>query len=116
MLKELGLMAEIEVASAVETKTMGGDLALMFLEDKNKKLHQATGLDLLLYGDARSWTNFQALAKQITLEESMTMMLPLFYEVLYRGIERDPDLARISTGDIMRLTGLEKKIKPCASM
>ena len=116
MLKELGLMAEMEVVSAVDTKTMGGDFALAFLADKNKKLQPATGLDLLLYGDSNSWPTFQALAKKISLEESVTMMLSLFYEVLYHENERVTDLAGVTTSQILQLTGLDKKITSCASM
>lgn len=116
LLKELGLTAEMEVVSASDTKTMGGDLALAFLQDKNKKFHQATGLDILLYGDNHTWPTFQNLAKQISLEESVTLMLPLFYQVLYHDNEREADLSMLDTSEIMRLSGVDKKIKPCAVM
>lgn len=116
MLKELGLISEIEAFSATDTKTMGGDFALAFLQDKHKKLHQATGLDLLLYSDGKAWETFQTLTKQVSLEDSVTVMLPLFYEVLYREEERDKGLAGLRTNEIMQLSGLDKKIKPCAFM
>lgn len=116
MLKELGLVLEMEVCSATDTKTMGGDLALAFLQDKNKKLHQATGLDLILYGDKDTWPNIQEISKRISVEESITVMLPLFYEVLYRDKDRDENLVNINAEDIIKLIGLDKKMKPCASM
>ncbi len=116
MLRELGLVSELEVFSSTDTKNMGGDLALAFLRDKNNKLHQATGLDLILYGNKDSMPILHDLSKHISVEESVTMMLPLFYDVLYRDSSRDNRLAAISTDEIIKLAGLDAKIKPCASM
>ncbi len=116
MLKDLGLISEIEVFSHTDTKTMIGDFALAFLQDKNKKLHQATSLDLVLYGNQGTMTTLQDLSRSISVEESITVMLPLFYEVLYRDTDRDQQLLGISTDEIIKVAGLDKKIRPCASM
>ncbi len=115
-LRDMGAKEEIEVFANTETKAMGGDLALAFLQDKNKQLHQATGLDLILYGDTNIWSKLVDLAKHMTVEESVAVMMPLFYSVLYQGQESDKSLVNINVEGIIKLTGLDKKIRPCVSM
>lgn len=115
-LLDMGEKEEIDVFATNDTKAMGGDLALAFLQDKNKQLHQATGLDLVLYGGTDVWSKLVDLSKNMTVEESITIMMPLFYSVLYQGQESDQNLVNISAEDIIKLSGLEEKIKPCISM
>ncbi len=105
-LRDMGEKEEVEVFASNDTKAMGGDLAL----------HQATGLDLILYGDGNIWPKLVDLAKHMTVEESVGVMMPLFYSVLYQGPESEKNLANIRTEDIIKLIGLDKKIKPCISM
>ncbi len=115
-LLEIGNKEEIDVFANTDTKAMGGDLALAFLQDKNNQLHQATGLDLILYGDTNTWPKLLELSKNMTVEESISIMMPLFYEVLYRDQEANKNMANISAEEIIKLIGLDKKIKPCVSM
>jgi hypothetical protein len=115
-LRDMGAKEEIEVFANTDTKAMGGDLALAFLQDKNKQLHQATGLDLILYGDTNVWSKLVDLSKHMTVEESVAVMMPLFYSVLYQGEEVEKSLVNINVEGIIKLVGLDKKIKPCVSM
>jgi hypothetical protein len=116
MLKELGLVSELGMFSGTDTKTMGGDLALAFLQGKNKKLYHASTLDLILYGDAQTLPTLQELSKAVSVEESITIMLPLFYEVLYGDTDRDNRLVTIQTDEIIKIAALDTKIRPCASI
>jgi hypothetical protein len=116
MLKEVENNAEIDICQQVETKIMGGDMALAFLRDKQGSLYQATGLDLVLYGTDGTWNKIVELAKIMSFQEATDIMMPLFYEVMYPESKREKKLQHITVDQIARLTGLDKKIKPYVKM
>ncbi|MBI2038193.1 MAG: hypothetical protein HYT15_04725 [Candidatus Magasanikbacteria bacterium] len=116
MMEEIRDDKNKEVCEKTETKTICGDISLAFLGDKNGSLHQATGLDLILYGDKNTQPRLVELSKNITLGEALDSMMPLFYEVLYSQPEREFDLRNITTDQIASIIGLHKKIKPCVEM
>ncbi len=116
MMTEIGDTENLEVCRPVETKEVCSDMSVAFLGDKNGILSQATGLDLILYGNKNTWPQLVELSRQITLAEALEPMMPPFYEVMYPEIAREPGLSSITTEQIMALTRLKKKIKPCVEM
>lgn len=113
ILEEIGEKTELEICGAVDTKSMGGDFSLAFLRDKSVVLYQATGLDLVLYGQADTWQKLVALAKKITLEQAINPMLPLCYEAAYAKLEREDALQKITSEQIV---AMDDGIAACVSM
>lgn len=100
----------------IETKIMGGDIALAFLQDKNGSLFQATGLDLMLYGTNSTWNKIVESAKGMSLQNGVDSMMPLFYEVMYPENKRDKKLQNITVDQIAQLEGFNNKVKPCIEL
>lgn len=116
LLREVGNNAEANKCEQVETAIMGGDMALALLQDKQGGLHQATGLDLMLYGKGNLADTIARIAKTMTFTEATDIMMPLFYEVMYTEHEREKNLQHITVSQIAALNGLDKKIQPCVFM
>ncbi len=111
-----GNYRSVEVCARAQTKEMGGDFTLAFLEGAHKELIPATGLDLMLYGDKNTWPTLVEQSKLITLEQGIYPLLPEFYRILYSEPDRDPDLMSVTAEEIAELIGLNKKIKACCSI
>jgi hypothetical protein len=110
---DMGNYRSIEVCARAQTKEMGADFTIAFLDGPNGEMVPATGLDLILYGDEKTWSCMMNVSKQITLEESVNPLMPEFYRICYPESDRDPELVNITDADIIKLSGLDKKIKPC---
>ncbi|MFA6304417.1 MAG: hypothetical protein WCV73_02590 [Patescibacteria group bacterium] len=116
MQADRGKFKSIELCARVQTKEMGGDFTLAFLSGGQAGLVPATGLDLLLYGDEKTWPCLVNESKNITLEEAINPLLPEFYRIIYPENMRTPELMELSSQEISRLTYLEKKISPCVTL
>jgi hypothetical protein len=107
----------LAVAEPVKTDKLGGEFVLAYLETANGDLVPATGLDLMLHGNATvSWERFLGNASQITLEQTLDPMLPEFYRIIYPDSVRDPDLMAITPEAITAANGSQSVIQPCASL
>lgn len=113
---DLGNYRSIEVCSRSQTKEMGGDYTIAFLGGPNGEMIPATGLDLILYGDEKTWQSMMDESKQITLEEGVNPLMPEFYRIIYGENEREADLMSVTAEDITKLTKLDQKIKACATL
>lgn len=103
---------EARMCQEVQTEYMGGDMALALLQDKAGNIEQATGLDLLLYGENLSDKIAQT-AKTLTFTQATDIMMPMFYEVMYPELEREEQLRHVTVGQIVTATGVSSNIKPC---
>lgn len=106
----------LKVTEDVQTKELGEDLTIAFLEATDQATDLAAGLDLILYGDERTWPILLEKTKKITVAEALSMMMPDFYHIMYAEAARDPSLVKIKAGDIMKCNGLSKKIKACVKI
>ncbi len=111
-----GNYRSIEVCARAQTKELGGDMAIAYLGGPNGQLVLATGLDLILYGEERTWSDLVDESKQITLSEALGPMMPELYTIVYPEHQRDPALLGVTTEEISRLIKLDKKIKACANI
>ena len=117
MLVEVGSdYGDLSILDILQTKELGEDLTIAFLEAPNGAVDLATGLDLFLYGDEQAWPILVEGAKKITVAEALSIMMPDFYHIMYPEAARDPSLTRIKAGDIMKHNGLGKKISPCVKI
>jgi len=114
MLADLENYKSIEVCARVQTKELCGEVTLAFLKNSEGTLMPATGLDLLLYGNDMTWTQFVELSKNVTLAEALNPLMSEFYKILFPENTRQADLAALTPEEITHLTGLHEKIKPCA--
>jgi hypothetical protein len=112
ILRGVGLNAEAEALEPVQTKELGGDgMVLGYLRTPQGSLSMATGIDLALDDDEdTSFDHYLELSKTVTLSEMMAPMLPEMYTVLYSIHERDPKLAGLLPEQILKFTGLDRKL------
>ena len=108
-----GMYKSIEVCARAQTKELVGDVNVAFLRLPDGELAPATGIDLLLYGQPNWWDCFVKQSKNISLDEAMNPMMPELYNIIY-GEDTDPRFDPLTTREIARFTGLQKKIEPCA--
>ncbi|MSU75240.1 MAG: hypothetical protein EXS55_01885 [Candidatus Magasanikbacteria bacterium] len=103
LLKEAGEMEESEAVTPVQTKELGGDgLVLSYLVDREGDLMPATGIDMIVGEEDTTIEKFCAIAKQVTLTDTMCPMLPEIYNVLYSQPDRDPELSALTSKQILR--------------
>lgn len=116
MQTDRGNYKSVRVAAQSQTKELCGDVTLAFLETDDKFMTPASGLDLILYGTDHTWSDFLEMSKKVSLEEALNPMMPEFYRIIYSESERTEDLMSLSSEEITKFTGLDKKIKPCISI
>lgn len=116
MLADLENYKSIEVCARVQTKELCGEVTLAFLQNSEKKLMPATGLDLLLHGNEMTWTQFVALSRSVTVAEALNPLMGEFYKIIFPESARQADLAAVTSEEITHHTGLHEKIKPCATL
>ena len=106
-----GNYKSIEVCARAQTKeTVDGVFA--FLETPEKKLMQATGLDLILYGDDQRWHHLLAELEAMTVEDALNPGMADFYRFMYVGADADPTLLQITSDQISEVTGQTSRIRP----
>jgi hypothetical protein len=106
----------IEVCARAQTKELGGDMVIAFMEGPNNEMIPATGLDLILYGHKDTWPLLIEESKEIGVEEAINPLFPEFYTIVYPDTQRDPELLTVTASDITKLTNLDKKIKACVKI
>lgn len=111
-----GNYRSIEVCARAQTKEMNDGFTLAFVAGSDQKTYAATGLDFILYGDDTTWPRLVETIKQISVEEAFNPLLPELYRVIYNEKDRQPELSAVTDEQIMQLTGLDKKITPCAQV
>ena len=116
LLQDHGETESYEAAERVQTKELGEDLSIAFVEGKRNNHDLATTLDIIAYAKSNAWENLVDEAKNLTLGEALLLMMPEFYHIMYPEIKRDPELARITAEDILKLTGVDRKIKTSATL
>jgi len=114
LLVDLGEADEAKALEKVQTKELGEDLTIAFLEHGERKIALATGLDLVIYGKPDAWKILKNQARNITIAEALDPMMPEFYRVMYGTKERDEQLMAITAEQILKHTGLSQKIEACA--
>lgn len=116
MTADRGNYRSIEVCARAQTKEMNDGYLLAFAQAPNGALVPATGLDLYLYGDDRTWPTILEESRNITIAESLDPALPEFYRFVYPEADRQADLASITAEQITAATGLVQKLKPCVRL
>lgn len=110
LLAEFGKYKDIEMCARVQTKELCEDLSVAFLSGKDKSFTLATGLDLLLYAKEGWQAVLSNLAGEFKVRESINMMMPEFYTVMYPAKDRSERLLAVGTNEIIEATGVSKKI------
>lgn len=104
----------IEDALALETvstASYGGDgLVLSYLPTQSGSMVPATGIDMISEDINTSFTDFIQLAKNTKLEEVLNPMVSEMYEVVYSIQDRLPELSGLTPEQIIKATGLQKKM------
>lgn len=111
LLAEMDEMDEADAINPVQTKELGGDgMVLSYLPNEQEELVGATGIDMLLEKPDTSLEWYVELSKRVTLNEMMTPILPEIYAVLYPVVDRDPELASLTTEGLIHYTQLKEKL------
>lgn len=113
---ELHFPNEHEHCNVVQTKELGEDMTIAYVGGTKGRTALATGLDLALHLAPDSFEILKQEAKQITLDQALDPMYPLFYKVVYPDWERKESLLSITAHDITHNTGIEEKIMPCVQL
>ncbi|HYE60306.1 MAG TPA: hypothetical protein VEA18_03940 [Candidatus Kapabacteria bacterium] len=116
MLQELGDTESALACERVQTKELGEDLTIAFLGGPHGSRALATSLDVILYGTPETWQTLVDETREIRLAEALNPMMPDFYPVMYKEVDRDPVLSKIKAEDIMKATGLDQKVRICATI
>lgn len=112
LLVDLGRFREIHAVSRIQTKELSGDgLVLAYVKNEQDQLIPATGIDLILSETKLSSRDYQWMAKQVTLREMITPLLPEIYTVLYPSYERKNEYQNLTPEVIMDITGLQEKLQ-----
>jgi hypothetical protein len=111
LLRAMGDHAEAEAVQPVQTKELGGDgMVLPYYAIAHEEFVPATGIDMVLQPGATLFEKYIARSKLVTLSEMMDPMLPEIYGVLYAAPERDQRLISLTPEQILRATGLQRKL------
>lgn len=116
LLAELGEESSLAAGERVQTKELGEDLSIVFLEDRRGERTLATTLDIILYHESDAWQTLVEEARQIHLGEALLPMMPEFYRVMYPETRRDPALLSVSEEQIIAEVGLSGKVRACARL
>lgn len=116
MEKDEGNPDAVSACENVETKNLGGEITVGFLQTNSKELIPATSLDLLLYGNQNTFVCIENQAKKITLEEAICPMFAEDYPIVYKSDEREPEILSLTPKQITQVLGLDKKIEACAKI
>lgn len=116
MQTERGNYRSIEVCARAQTKEIGGDFSITFIKGPKGEMLPATGIDLILYGSENTWPTLMEESKTIGLDEAFNPIMPEFYSIIYPEVERDPELSKITSTDITKLTRFDQKIKACCEI
>lgn len=109
LLAELGDGRLAKTVAGVPTDNFAeGNLAFLRQGDKFVK---ATGVDILLAQDPQLYQKYLALARQLTVGESIESLLPEIYQVTTPANERKDNLLMLTDELIARRNGMEEKIK-----
>lgn len=111
-----GNYRSIEVCARAQTKEMNDGYLVAFLQAPNGRLIPATGLDLYLYGDERTWPTIYEGCKNTTIAESLGPAMPEFYRYVYTEADRDETLSSLTPEQIAAMSGLTKKVQPCIQL
>ncbi|MEK7084148.1 MAG: hypothetical protein AAB932_02875 [Patescibacteria group bacterium] len=103
----------IRMAEHMQPRYLGGEVTAAFVGGPHDIFAPASSIDLLIYA-THSFPCVVDKTKKITLQEALDLLLPEDYPLHYFKKDMDPILARISSRDIAKLTGLDRKIDPCA--
>lgn len=112
-LVDLGKFREIHSVCRIQTKEFGGDgMVLSYIENAQKELVPATGIDMLLSNNKMSPSQYRRMSEEFTMEEIISPMLPEMFTVLYPSHERrgTPD-EKLTSGEITKMTGLQQKLE-----
>lgn len=112
MQAELQNYKAIEACVRVQTKEYN-EFTIAFSHNPGDKMSLATGIDLYLYGKENLWSQISKMANNITFSEALNPLMPEFYTVMYPAKDREENLFAISSDQIIKFTGLDKKISPC---
>ncbi len=105
---------DVDICKEVETKEICDGLSVAYLGyNQNTQIALASGLDLVLYNNDDSWERLKNVIKNISLEESISALLPEIYKISYDQKEWDDKLIALTEEEITTISGLNKKIKPC---
>lgn len=115
MMKDLGEEKEVALCEAVQTKEMC-EFVIAHLSSPTGESSLVHGLDFILHKDKNSFEVLRKELKDISLVEAVNPMLPGFYRVIYPNPVREERLMNITAEDIIKYTGLDKKIQPCIYM
>lgn len=102
----LGKMGESQTSESVRQYASDNfaESSLAFL-DPGSGPRSASGLDIFLTGREDWLAKYHELAKGLTVGESIDAQLPEIYKVITPADERENDLLKITSMEIMRVTG-----------
>ena len=84
---------------------------LAFIEAYGERL-SATGMDMYLYQDPSSWKQIINATKSITVNEFITILLPILYKQFCLDDQKEDALMQISRQQVEQFTGFDKKLPP----
>ncbi len=108
-----GNYKSVEMCAHAQTKEMCDGFITAFAGGPNGELVPAAGLDLYLYQTEQTWPTILQEIHNLTLNDALSPSLPEFYRYVYPEAERQADLVNITSDDVVKLMGLDQKIKPC---
>jgi len=85
-------------------------LVLAYLRTPKGNIVPATGIDMIMEEPKSEYNQYIALAKNITLAEAISPLLPVIYTVLYSIHERDAALSNLTAEEIVMATNLYQKL------
>lgn len=112
VLEMTGEHEEAEAVNPVQTKELGGDGMVLayYPTPENDDFVPATGIDMMLHPSETCFEKYIERSKMVRLSEMMDPMLPEIYSVLYAAPERDPRLTAVTPEQILRSTGLHRRL------
>ncbi|MBP7992253.1 MAG: hypothetical protein KAZ30_01200 [Candidatus Magasanikbacteria bacterium] len=116
VMAELGETEELGMVEVLQTKELGEDMTIAYVGGAKGRTALATGIDVALHLAPDTFEILKQEASQITLDQALDPMYPLFYKVIYPDWERKESLLSVTAHDITHNTGIEEKIMPCVKL
>ncbi|MEI8096584.1 MAG: hypothetical protein WCG73_00545, partial [Candidatus Moraniibacteriota bacterium] len=101
-----------EIMEKSPLQALCGDFIIGLLQTK-ERLVPATTLDFLLYESVETFDIFKKTTAIVTVAESMMLVFPELYTILYTPEERKKSLEKINRDTIFELLKLKNKMLPC---
>ena len=106
----------IESCARAQTREICVGLSFAFMEYGKHEVALASGPDLILYGKEDFWPRLMETITSLTLEDSISPLMPEMYKISFDPQEWDPEIISVTEKDINELFGFHDKINPCVEI